>query len=59
MKRTELERKLRSGGWQIGSGGKHNYATHPKKPGVKITVPRGSNINDQTAKGILRDAGII
>jgi len=58
MQRTELERRLAKGGWVIKSGGKHNYAEHPSKPGVKITVPRGSKINDITAKAILRDAGL-
>jgi predicted RNA binding protein YcfA (HicA-like mRNA interferase family) len=39
-------------------GGKHNYVIHPDKPGVKITVPRGSKINENTARGILSDAGL-
>jgi predicted RNA binding protein YcfA (HicA-like mRNA interferase family) len=58
MQRTELERLLRKGGWIVKSGGKHNYVEHPNRPGVKITLPRGSKINDITAKGILQDAGL-
>ncbi|MCL2604286.1 MAG: type II toxin-antitoxin system HicA family toxin [Defluviitaleaceae bacterium] len=59
MKRTELERRLRRGGWIIESGGKHNKAVHPKKPEKIIPVPRGSNINEYTAREILKDAGLL
>jgi predicted RNA binding protein YcfA (HicA-like mRNA interferase family) len=59
MQRTELERQLNKGGWVLKSGGKHNYVEHPNKPGMRITVPRGSKINDMTAKGILKDAGLV
>jgi len=58
MQRTELERKLRKGGWSINSGGKHNYAKHPDHPGVRIQIPRGSKVKDTTAHGILKDAGL-
>ena len=58
MKRTELERKLRKGGWIISPGGKHNLALHPNKPGEKIPLPRGSKVNEITANGILEDAGL-
>ena len=58
MQRTELERKLRKGGWVLKSGGKHNFVIHPQKPGKKIFVPRGSQVDDFTAKGILKDAGL-
>ncbi|MDR0446205.1 MAG: type II toxin-antitoxin system HicA family toxin [Oscillospiraceae bacterium] len=59
MQRTELERRLKRGGWILKTGGKHNYVEHPDKPGIKITVPRGSKINDTTARGILKDAGLL
>jgi predicted RNA binding protein YcfA (HicA-like mRNA interferase family) len=59
MQRTELERRLVKGGWILKNGGKHNYVVHPSKPGVRITVPRGTKINDVTARGILKDAGLI
>jgi len=58
MKRSELVRKLRKDGWIITPGGKHGMALHPTKPG-KIPVPNGSNIKDTTAKGILKDAGLL
>ncbi|MDR2167242.1 MAG: type II toxin-antitoxin system HicA family toxin [Clostridiales bacterium] len=57
MKRTELVRRLRKGGYKIVKGGKHGMAVHPDKPG-KIPIPHSSIINDFTAKGILRDAGL-
>jgi len=58
MKRRELERKLRKGGWKIHEGGKHGMAKHPDKPGIKIPVPHGSIINDYTAKEIMNKAGV-
>jgi predicted RNA binding protein YcfA (HicA-like mRNA interferase family) len=58
MQRTELERRLKKGGWKLESGGKHNYVVHPDHPGQRITVPRGSKINDNTAKAILLAAGL-
>ena len=36
IKRRELERKLRKGGWKIHAGGKHGMAKHPDKPGIKV-----------------------
>jgi len=57
MKRTELVRKLRKGGWIITPGGKHGLALHPLKPG-KIPVPNGSIIKDTTARAILKAAGL-
>jgi predicted RNA binding protein YcfA (HicA-like mRNA interferase family) len=58
MQRTELERKLRRGGWIIKPGGKHGMAIHPDKPGQKIPVPNGSKVNDYTAREILKAAGL-
>jgi predicted RNA binding protein YcfA (HicA-like mRNA interferase family) len=58
MQRTELERRLKRGGWILDSGGKHNYVVHPNHPGQRITVPRGSKINENTAKAILQAAGL-
>ena len=59
MKRTELERRLKKAGWVIRPGGKHNIAERADKPGVMITIPRGSKINELTARGILKDTGLI
>jgi len=58
MQRTELIRRLKKDGWVVKPGGKHGMATHPRKPG-KIPIPNGSQINDYTAKGILRSAGLL
>jgi len=59
MKRTELERKLRRGGWVIESGGKHNITFHPDDPKRKTTIPRGSKVDERTAKSILRFAELL
>ena len=59
MKRTELERKLRKGGYEIKPGGKHNKAVHPDNPKYEIPVPRGSKVNEITARQILKDAGLL
>ena len=59
MQRTELERRLRRGGWIIEPGGKHNKAYHPDNPKRKIFINRGSQIPEQTARKILKDAGLL
>ncbi|MDR0935802.1 MAG: type II toxin-antitoxin system HicA family toxin [Oscillospiraceae bacterium] len=59
MKRSELERKLRRGGWELKSGSKHNYVINLKNPKQKIYVPRGSEVNEITAKSILKKAGLL
>jgi len=58
VQRSELVRQLKKDGWVIKPGGKHGMAEHPHKPG-KIPIPNGSQINDYTAKGILRSAGLL
>lgn len=57
MKRRDLIKKLQDAGWIISPGGKHEMATHPNKPG-KIPIPGGTEINEYTAKGILKSAGV-
>jgi len=57
VQRSELIRKLKKDGWKIEPGGKHGMATHPTKPG-KIPVPNGSKIDEYTARGILKAAGV-
>ena len=59
MQRTELERRLKKAGWRIIPGGKHNKAYHPDKLNIRITIPRGSQVNEITARVILRDAGLL
>ena len=58
MKKKELIRRLTKAGWEITNGTKHDAAKHPDRPGVKLTVPRHTEINEYTAKGILEDAGL-
>ena len=58
MKKKDLEKKLRKAGWTIFSGTKHDMAQHNDFPGVKIPLPRHTEINEYTAKNILKDAGI-
>ena len=59
MQRTELERRLRRGGWIIKAGGKHNYAIHPDNPKHKIQINRGSQVPEFTARKILKEAGLL
>jgi len=59
MKPKELKRKLIANGWQIGQGSKHEYATHPDKPGIKIQISRSTKeIPTGTLDRILNDAGL-
>ncbi len=58
MKRRDIDRTLKQAGWIISGGGRHDLATHPQKPGVRIPIPRHKEIKETTAKCILRDAGL-
>lgn len=58
MKRKDLDRVLRQAGWNIVAGGSHDLAAHLQKPGVKIPIPRHREVNENTAKSILRAAGL-
>lgn len=58
MKRRDIDKALKQAGWIIKAGGRHDLATHPQKPGIKIPLPRHKEVNEYTAKGILDDAGI-
>ncbi len=52
MKRRELEKKLQALGWVlIRRGGRHDIWA---KSEYEIVVPRHSEINEYTAKAILR-----
>ncbi|MBN1425912.1 type II toxin-antitoxin system HicA family toxin [Candidatus Fermentibacteria bacterium] len=55
MKRTELERRLRHLGWRfLRHGGKHDVWA---KGDREVIVPRHNEINEYTAKAILKEAG--
>ncbi|GHV43140.1 hypothetical protein FACS189490_13150 [Clostridia bacterium] len=58
MKKSDLIRKLQKAGYEIIHGGSHDMAIHPDKLG-KIPVPQHNEINEYTAKGILKDAGLL
>lgn len=54
MKRTDLEKKLKAlGWWFLREGGNHAVWTDGER---KIPVPRHNEINEMTAKGILKKA---
>jgi len=54
MKRRELERKLRLLGWEShGSGSRHDIWIFGQR---EIIVPRHDEINELTARAILRTA---
>lgn len=59
MKKKDIERKLIQAGWTIIPGARHDMAKHPNRPGIKIPIPRHTEINEYTAKGILKDAGLL
>ena len=54
MKFREVEKKL----YQVSQKGSHHQYKHPTKPG-KVTVPEhGGDLNMDTVKSIMRQAGI-
>lgn len=58
MKRRDLDKLLIQAGWYIQTGGSHDMAKNKNFPGVKIPLPRHTEINENTAKTILKNAGI-
>ena len=58
LKRKDLDRQLKQADWEISQGKKHDMAKHPKKPGIKIPLPRHNEIPEYTAQGILKEAGL-
>ena len=58
MKKRDLEKKLKKVGWQISPGAKHDTAINKDFPSIRLTIPRHTEINEYTAKGILKDAGL-
>ncbi len=55
MKRRELEERLRELGWKLfRHGGKHDVWVRGER---EIVVPRHAEINEYTAKAILREGG--
>ena len=58
MKRRDLVKMLEQAGWTITEGAKHDMAKHKDKPGIKIPIPRHTEVDNYTAKGILKEAGL-
>lgn len=58
MKRKDLIRLLEQAGWIFSPGAKHDMAKHPNYPGIKIPIPRHTEINDYTPASILKTAGL-
>ena len=54
MKKKDLERKLRELGFTQGHGGKHDAWRN--KNGREVQVPRHAEVNEWTARGILKTA---
>ena len=59
MKFREVEKILLKDGWyQVKQKGSHHQYKHPTKPG-KVTIPEhGGDLNMDTVKSIMRQAGI-
>lgn len=59
MRFREVEKIILNDGWyQVGQKGSHHQYRHPTKKG-KVTIPEHSgDINNDTVKSILRQAGI-
>jgi len=59
MTAKELKRKLIAADWKIEQGGRHEIATHPDKPGLKVLIHRHTgDIPTGTLNKILKDAGL-
>ena len=58
MNKRELVRLLKQNGWIITPGSRHDLATNPDHPGVKIPIPRHTEPNKYTIEGILKTAGL-
>lgn len=58
MNKRELVKLLRQNGWEITPGSRHDLATNPQRPGVKIPIPRHAEPNKYTIEGILKAAGL-
>jgi predicted RNA binding protein YcfA (HicA-like mRNA interferase family) len=55
----ELKRKLIAAGWIITEGSKHTQASHPGKPGVKVSIHRHTgDIPTGTLDNIRKVAGL-
>jgi len=59
MTAKELKRKLVAAGWVIKEGARHEQATHPDKPGLKVLIHRHTgDIPTGTLNNILKATGL-
>ena len=59
MKKKDIVRKTEKAGWTLIHGAKHDaFINEQARPGFKIPIPRSVDIDEYTARGILRDAGL-
>ena len=58
MNKRELIKLLKQNGWEITPGSRHDLATNPQCPGVKIPIPRHTEPTKDTIDGILKAAGL-
>ena len=58
MNKRELVKLLKQNGWEITPGSRHDLATNPNRPRVKIPIPRHTEPNKYTIEGILKAAGL-
>lgn len=58
MNKRELVKLLKQNGWEITPGSRHDLATNPNRPGVKIPIPRHAEPNKYTIESILKAAGL-
>jgi len=57
MTAKEYKRLIKANGWIISQGKRHEQATHPDKPGVKIPIHRHKgDIPKGTLERMLKDA---
>lgn len=59
MRFREIEKIILADGWyQVKQKGSHHQYKHPTKPG-KVTIPdHGGDLNPDTVKSILKQAGL-
>lgn len=59
MKFREIESIILKNGWyQVKQKGSHHQYKHPTKPG-KVTIPEhGGDLNHDTVKSIMKQAGL-
>jgi len=59
MTAKELKRRLIAEGWIITQGSRHELATHPDRPGIKVPIPRHTgDIPAGTLNNILKATGL-